>query len=168
MASERFERAMDHVLKWEGGYVDHPSDPGGATKYGISLRFYQEHVDPSADKEVIEFLTLEEARDLYYQYFWLPAYEKIGDDDLATMLFSSGVNMGTGRAVRIIQQAANNLGQKLKVDGVMGPKTLAALNMYMPKVVLREYRKLLMLRYLDIAKVRHPFLRGWARRVLDL
>lgn len=167
MYSERFKRAMDHVLKWEGGYVDHPDDPGGATKYGISLRFLEE-IWPGADGDTIANLSTEQAEDLYYQYFWLPGYEKICDERIATMLFSSGVNMGIARAIRISQQTANNLGQKLKVDGVLGPKTLAALNMYAPEVFLREMRKLLILRRLDIAKVRHPFIRGWVRRDLDL
>lgn len=165
--SRRFDKALDHVMKWEGGYVDHPDDPGGATNFGISLRFLQ-GIMPAADENTIRDLREQDAADLYLEHFWLPAYDRLHDARVATILFSTGVNMGVARAVRIAQQTANNLGFKLKVDGVFGPKTLSALDSLTPDAMLTEMRKLLVLRRLDIAKVKHPFIRGWIRRDLDL
>ncbi len=85
-----FESAMDFVLKWEGGYVYDPKDPGGETKWGISKSAY-----PTLD---IKDLTEQEARDIYRVDYW----EKLGCDYLLwpvnLVVFDTAVNMGAKRA----------------------------------------------------------------------
>ncbi len=84
------ERALDFVMKWEGGYVNDPKDPGGETKWGISKRAY-----PMLD---VKSLTKEEAADIYRHDYW----EKAGCGDLPRPLdmvvFDTAVNMGVRRA----------------------------------------------------------------------
>lgn len=121
-ASARFARCVAEVLRHEGGYVDHPRDPGGATNRGIThltLADWRGHPVTKAD---VQALTEKEAREIYRVRFWnaiqgdrLPA-----GVDLA--VFDFAVNSGPGRAARMLQQ---QLG--VVADGAIGPVTLAAI-----------------------------------------
>ena len=156
----RFEGAIGTVLKHEGGYVNDPADPGGETKYGISKRSYP-HVN-------IKALTVEQAKAIYRRDFW--RYDRIGNQRVATKVFDMGVNMGSSRAHRILQQAVRNLGQKIAVDGKIGPKTLAATNRADAQRLLLELRALQAERYVNIVLGRpqsKKFLRGWLRRAVS-
>lgn len=94
-----FDRAMQFILKWEGGFVDHPSDPGGRTKYGLSQRAY-----PMLD---IINLTLDDADMIYKKDYWMAA----GCDKLtwpmSLVVFDTAVNMGVGRAKSFQPKAFN-------------------------------------------------------------
>jgi len=85
-----FDKAIKFVLKWEGGYSNDPNDPGGETNFGISKRSY-----PELD---ISKLTLKQAKEIYYQNYWL----KCGCDNLPypfnIIVFDTAVNMGRSRA----------------------------------------------------------------------
>lgn len=89
-----FEKALQFVLKWEGGYSNDPNDPGGETKYGISKRSY-----PELD---ISKLTLKQAEKIYYENYWL----KTGCDQLPypfnIVVFDTAVNMGRRRALEFL------------------------------------------------------------------
>ena len=89
-----FERAIQFVLKWEGGYTNDPNDPGGETKFGISKRSY-----PELD---ISKLTLKQAKEIYYQNYWL----KAGCDELPfpfnIVVFDTAVNMGRRKAIEFL------------------------------------------------------------------
>jgi lysozyme family protein len=110
------------IMQMEGGHkaTDHPSDPGGLTKYGISQRSY-----PDLD---IRSLTYDEAVIIFKLDYW----DKIAGDllpwPLCLYVSDAAFNMGPVRAVRLLQKALGNV----NVDGVMGPKTLAATNRYFP------------------------------------
>ena len=86
-----FEKALEFVLKWEGGYSNDPNDPGGETKYGISKRSY-----PELD---ISKLTLGQAKEIYYQNYW----KKCSCDELPypfnIIVFDTAVNMGKRKAL---------------------------------------------------------------------
>lgn len=111
-----FQLALDHILLFEGGLVDHPKDPGGITKYGISLRAY-----PDLGADGIRALTKEDAGVLYKRDYWdamrcdeLPA-------EIRLMAFDCAVNQGVGYARRMLQASLS-----VVVDGAIGPLTLAA------------------------------------------
>lgn len=110
-----FSSVIKMILEHEGGYVNHPSDPGGETKYGISKRAY-----PDID---IANLTEEDAEEIYYRDYW----SKIKGDDLppavACVIMDYAVNSGISRASKAIQHAC---GIK-KGDGIIGPHTLSAI-----------------------------------------
>lgn len=111
--SAAFDSAFTRVLGNEGGYVFNPADPGGETNWGISTRSY-----PNTD---IKNLTRDQARDIYFQDFWLP----LNGDSIAAgvgfQLFDFAVNSGIQTAVRAYQRALN-----VADDGHFGPASLAA------------------------------------------
>lgn len=108
-----FIRAVDLVLKHEGGLVDHPADPGGLTNFGISQRAY-----PDLD---IRRLTRQQAMEIYHRDYWLPIRCDELPEPVAVVLFDMAVNMGRDRAVRLLQRALN-----IPQDGLIGPRTIAA------------------------------------------
>lgn len=132
-----FESAMKDVLRWEGGFNEIPEDPGGATNFGISLRFYKENIDPMADRDTIMNLTKEEATDIYKVHFWNPyPYDKL-PYIIAKKTFNFAINMGTRRAFKLLQRAIMAAtGEMIKDDGVIGPKTLKQLGKADPYCVL--------------------------------
>ncbi len=94
---ETFDRCIRAVLSEEGGLSDHPQDPGGLTKYGISRRAY-----PDLD---IRRLTMDEAIELYRRDYWNPVHGTDLPASLALLVFDSAVNQGAGTAVRLLQKA---------------------------------------------------------------
>jgi lysozyme family protein len=132
-----FERAIPHILLHEGGFVNHPNDPGGATNFGISLRFLrgfpQEgdlNRDGRVDIEDIVNMTREQASQIYRRHWWdRYQYGRINDQTIATKVFDLSVNMGADRAHRLLQTALNNtFGLRLTVDGVLGNASFVAIN----------------------------------------
>jgi lysozyme family protein len=164
-----FMRSMPELLRWEGGYVDHPDDPGGATNFGISLRFYQENIDPTADKITIMNLKKDDAYEIYYKHFWLPGkYDQLQNFGLAKRTFCFGVNMGIKRANKLLQRALKaSTGEDVVVDGIIGPKTLEVLKGADEKATVAALKSEAAGRYRTLA-IANPklkvFLKGWLNR----
>lgn len=158
-----FEKAVEVVLAHEGGYVDHKSDPGGETKYGISKRSY-----PNVD---IKNLTIARAKQIYFNDFWSPyKYDQIINDAIATKLFDTSVNVGPKRAFRFMQQALNQMGKSLVADGIMGDKTVEAINAVDNFVLLNVYRSVQAEYYKGLVAAdpkKAVFLKGWLRRAQE-
>lgn len=157
----KFLAAVEVVLRHEGGYVNHPDDPGGETNFGITKRTYP-HLD-------IKALTKQDAIKIYHQDWWLRyGYDRITDPDVATKTFDLSVNMGPGGGHRILQRAVNlTMNEHLIVDGIIGPLTIAATNKADPEKVLQAMRFLAAEYYYHIAKKRpasRTFLMGWLNR----
>lgn len=102
-----FDDAVERVLAAEGGYVNHPNDPGGETNYGIAKRSY-----PDVD---IRNLTRDGAKAIYFRDFWLPCGEGL-PSALKYQVFDAAVNHGIGNAVRMLQRAVG-----VADDGHWGP-----------------------------------------------
>ena len=155
----KFDDIIEVVLHHEGGYVNDPKDPGGETNFGIAKRSH-----PDVD---IKNLTEEGAKEIYKEHYW--DRNKVEDlpENLRHIYFDMCVNQGRSRAVRIMQRAANAKGANLKVDGGMGPKTIAA----MDGVELDRVRAYLVKYYADLV-TRKPdlekFYFGWFRRALEV
>ena len=156
-----FNEIIEVVLHHEGGYVNDPDDPGGETNFGIAKRSH-----PDVD---IANLTKDGAKEIYKQHYW--DRNKVGDlpDELKHIAFDMYVNMGRSRGVKIIQEASNAKGAGLKVDGGMGPKTLAAIKE--SGVELERVRAYRVKYYADLV-TRKPdlekFYFGWFRRGLEV
>ena len=156
----RFDLAIDTILKHEGGYVNDPDDPGGETNFGISKRQY-----PKLD---IAKLTVQQAKLLYRQDYW--KYDEIISQPVATKVFDMAVNMGHGRAHRILQEALLNIGEHIRVDGALGPQTTKATNGSEYEELLSEIRVLMAVRYAQIALARptsRKYLHNWMRRAFS-
>ena len=155
----KFDDIIEVVLNHEGGYVNDPKDPGGETNFGIAKRSH-----PDVD---IKNLTEEGAKEIYKEHYW--DRNKVEDlpENLRHIYFDMCVNQGRSRAVRIMQRAANAKGANLKVDGGMGPKTIAA----MDGVELDRVRAYRVKYYADLV-TRKPdlekFYFGWFRRALEV
>ena len=170
-------KAVKVLLRKEGLFSDHPADPGGATKYGISLRFYRNNIKKDATRDDIVALTLEEATEIIKTYFWdeMGLYAVVSDD-VATFLLSLGFNTGQSRAIKIAQKAINlalvdqysNGAQKLKVDGVNGTNTTNAINLVYPDGLMFHLRTEAWKYYKKIMN-KNPklkaFKNGWYNRV---
>ena len=155
----QFDEIIEVVLHHEGGYVNDPDDPGGETNFGIAKRSH-----PDVD---IANLTKDGAKEIYKEHYWDRNKVESLSEDLRHIYFDMCVNQGRGRAVKILQKAANAKGADLKVDGGMGPKTIAA----MDGVELQRVRAYRVKYYADLV-TRKPdlekFYFGWFRRALEV
>ena len=96
-----FEKAMEFVLRHEGGYVNHPSDPGGETKYGIAKRSH-----PTVD---IKNLTIDGAKGIYISEYWKPSGAGTLDNDLSMVHFDTAVNCGVHKALHILRDSGGDV-----------------------------------------------------------
>lgn len=168
-ADARFRACLDVVLPHEGGFVDDPEDPGGATKFGISLRAAQgfgsladvDH-DGDVDRSDILELTVEDAAGIYRAQYWTTLRCDEIPAGLDLMLFDFGVNAGPTAAVRLLQGAL-----AVKVDGVIGPKTLAAVRAADRPRAIDAMATRRQQFYRSLAKFPR-FGRGWLRRTEEV
>ena len=104
------------ILKSEGGWVNHPSDPGGETNLGVTKRVWEEWVGHPV--ESMKNLTKDQVAPLYEQKYWRPCYGEVLPRGLDLIVFSMGVNAGPGRSVKLLQSSIGCI-----PDGVIGPRT---------------------------------------------
>lgn len=128
-----FDACLAEVLKHEGGYADHPADPGGATNRGVTKRVWEEWVGHEVTKDDIKALTVEDVTPLYRKRFW----DACKCDNLHAgvdyVVFDVAVNSGTGRAAKFLQEAVG-----ATPDGSIGPRTLAAADSFGPKLIINK------------------------------
>jgi lysozyme family protein len=155
-----FDRAVAHVLSHEGGFVDHPRDPGGATNFGITRETLSWARGRRASIDDIRLLTREEAISIYRRLYWdtVRADELPPGVDLA--VFDLAVNSGPSRAIRMLQKALG-----VQADGIIGPVTLKAVWEADPSETIRRLSRA-RLGFLSRLATWSVFGRGWRRRVL--
>lgn len=178
-ARSHFDVAIEKVFFHEGNYVDDPFDPGGATKYGISLRWLSGlgldfDNDGDVDKHDIQRMTRAQAKDLYYQKWWKPyPYNRIDDIEISSKLFDMAVNMGTKQAVKLLQLSLNEFHMRdvIKIDGVLGNRTVMVINKLYDDNDILHFMRLLRDNQGDFYKSlikKNPHLKkfekGWIRR----
>jgi lysozyme family protein len=120
--TDRFARALPLVLAAEGGFVDHPRDPGGRTNMGVTQRAYDDwQAYIGADRRDVIDITAREVEQIYRVRYWDAVHGDALPAGLAYVVFDAGVNSGPARAVKWLQAAVG-----VAVDGICGPQTLAA------------------------------------------
>jgi len=153
--SELFLRCIPIILKNEGGYTNHPKDPGGETNMGIARKFYPD--------EDIKNMTKERATFLYYRDYWTPMnLEGIKDENLVLQVFDFGVNAGIRISIKLLQRIVG-----VGDDGVIGPITLWAVNNYGDTLYSRFIKRRKVF-YMNLAAKKpdlETFLKGWLRRI---
>lgn len=180
--SNQFNHAVKVVLKHEGGFVNHKKDPGGATNYGVSLRFLLRNEadiklagldldkdgDGDIDAEDIAQMTEKDARDVYFKFWWDKYnYKQILDVDLATKIMDMSVNMGAKQAHKLVQRACRACGTVLVDDGILGPKSFKAINKCADGVLLgaiRTEQKHFYLKLIENNPNFMAFKTGWLNR----
>lgn len=151
-----FSEALQHVLKHEGGYIDHPNDPGGETNFGITVAVAREN-GYLGDMRTIPMSVVES---IYKRKYW----DKVRADEMPESvrfaLFDYAVNSGPGAAIRALQRVLS-----VADDGVLGPMTLAAAQAQSAGLGARlnGYR----LKFMTELKIWPTFSKGWARRIAD-
>jgi lysozyme family protein len=170
-----FNTAIEVVLRHEGGFVDNPSDPGGATDYGVSARWLKskglleqlEEGDKTQDEVMaIREMTKAQAMGFYKAYFWdFYKYQNLQAQPVATKVFDTGVNLGPSRSHRILQGILG-----LIPDGVLGPKTFAEANALSPSTLVVKFQTAQANFYRGLV-AKNPklsvFLSGWVNRAYD-
>ncbi len=177
MSHSRFDDAINPIIKQEGGYVNHPNDRGGPTKWGITLNFYQESVDSDATKEDIKNLSKETAKELYKTSFWQPNNFVVGELSLGDLpvpigevILSYSINMGQKTGHALLQKGINNLGYDISEDGWLGPNTIDTAENCDPLELLKAISIKASTRYNEIIlsnRSQRVFLEGWMRRIID-
>lgn len=159
MAKDSFDTLMPHLFRHEGGFADHPRDPGGATKYGITRATLSAWRDRPVSKTDVRRLTQAEAAAIYRARYWTVVKADALPDGVDYCVFDAAVNSGPARAAKWLQAAV-----RVTQDGVIGPKTLAAANAADPARLVEDLCdiRLAFLRGLSTWSV---FGRGWERRV---
>jgi lysozyme family protein len=159
---DNFEQCLALVLKHEGGYVNHPKDPGGMTNLGVTKRVWEEYVGHSVDEAAMRALGPQDVAPLYKKNYW----DKIRGDDLPSGVdyacFDLAVNSGVGRAAKFLQQAVG-----VSADGVIGPATLDAIEKANPRDLATEICDL-RLNFLQSLPTFATFGKGWSRRVSEV
>ena len=151
---DNFDECLKMLLHHEGGYVNHPKDPGGETNLGVTKRVYEKWGGTKDMKD----LTVEDVAPIYKKEYW----DKCRCDDLESgvdwAVFDWAVNSGTGRAAKAIQKICG-----AAQDGVIGPKTLALINTQNTEYVIEEFGKIRQDFY-ESLKTFDTFGKGWTRR----
>ena len=164
-----FDLFLPMLLRFEGGYVDDPEDPGGETNKGITMHTFQQcshellGLEPTSEN--LKGLTDAQAGILYKTRYWSKMQgDLIELQDLANIICDFFVNAGT-HATRLLQQVLNGMGAHVVEDGVIGAACLQALSGMDPVEVYRRY-KVGRREYYNMLGQRFPkFLTGWLRRV---
>jgi lysozyme family protein len=135
--AEIFDACLAFTLREEGGYVDDPADPGGATNMGITLATYRQWSgDPNLAPAQVQDMTLRTVRAIYRTLYWNP----LRADDLPAgvdlSVFDMGVNAGIWASAKLLQQAIGFTGDA--VDGWIGPETLAAVDKFDARVLVDD------------------------------
>lgn len=167
MPSAAFNASLPFILRWEGGFVDHPADPGGRTNKGVTQRVYdawrRRQGLPQRDVKLIED---GEVHTIYESGYWIPPRCDLLAQPLGLVQFDTAVNMGPGRAVRFLQQAVG-----CDVDGDFGPGTERAVAGCEPGDAVAKYCNVREGFYKQIVQNKPSqavFLKGWMNRLNSL
>jgi lysozyme family protein len=169
--SPNFRIALAETLSHEGGYANHPNDPGGVTMRGVTIGTWAKWTrrgKSSITVEEMRSLTMEDIMPLYHAWYWraVRADELPGGLDFVT--FDIAVNSGAKRAVKMLQKAINKLGRiHIIVDGVIGPKTISAANKINVFDLIDEVGNTRLWFYFDLSTFR-TFGKGWMKRLLKV
>jgi lysozyme family protein len=158
--SSSFESAVALVLQHEGGFVNHPRDPGGATNFGITRETLSRSRGRPASVEDVRRLTREEAASIYRSLYWRTVRADELPLGLDLAVFDLAVNSGPKRAVTMLQSVLG-----VAADGLIGPVTIKAANRADPAETVRRLTRA-RLGFLSRLATWPVFGRGWRRRVL--
>ncbi len=167
--SELFSKILTNTLHHEGGWSDHPVDPGGATMKGVTMKTYSDFLGRPAMKDELRRIPDDHLRAIYRKGFW----DKIRGDDIAAIspglaacVFDFAVNSGPGRAAKALQSLCGAV-----TDGAIGPNTIkqvAAWVEIMGSQKAIEAYQVFRQHYLESLGTFATFGKGWTRRVSEM
>ena len=155
---QNFEQCMGWLLEHEGGYINHPSDPGGETNFGVTRAVYEQYAGRQVMDGEMEGLTHDDVYPIYRENYW----NRVRGDDLPSgvdwSVFDWGVNSGTSRAAKALQRIAG-----VEQDGGIGPMTLQAVLEVEPAEIVEQMHHMRDGFYRSLSTF-DTFGRGWIRR----
>ena len=155
---ENFDKCLEMLLEHEGGYVNHPSDPGGMTNLGVTKRVYDEWIGRESTEQEMRDLTPEDVGPIYRKNYW----SRLRLDDVGSgidwALMDFCVNSGPSRPAKALQRAVGAV-----ADGAVGPKTLQLVAEKDPEFVI-DYIYTIRQAFYESLRTFDTFGRGWTRR----
>lgn len=158
----RFAACLSLILAHEGGYVDHPSDPGGATNLGVTIGTLSDWLKRPATKAEVKALTPATVAPIYEARYWKAAHCHELPAGVDYMCFDLAVNSGVGRARKYLQRAAG-----VNDDGIIGPATMAAVKARKPMQLVDSISGLREAFYRGLPTF-PTFGKGWMRRLSEV
>lgn len=159
MAASNWDSAFKLMLQSEGGFVNHPSDPGGMTNLGVTKATWENWVGRQSDEKEMRGLTPEKVEPLYKKKFW----DTCRCDELPSgidyLVFDFAVNAGPGRSIKTLQTAVGTT-----PDGGIGPMTLAAVNSFSEPELIEKFSQAKEDFYRSLNTF-DTFGKGWLNRV---
>jgi lysozyme family protein len=157
-----WQKSFELMLKSEGGFVNHPSDPGGMTNLGVTKSTWENWVGRESDENEMRSLTPEKVEPLYKKKFW----DAVRADELPTgisyLVFEFAVNAGVGRSIKTLQSAVGTT-----PDGWFGPITMVALQAIDPHELIERFSQAKEEFYRSLSTF-SVFGKGWLNRVADV
>jgi lysozyme family protein len=159
---ENFNEALEAILHHEGGFVNHPKDPGGMTNLGVTKRVWEEWVGHEVDEKAMRALTPETVGPMYKAKYW----DKIKGDELPTgvdyAVFDAAINSGPGRAAKWLQSVVGAV-----PDGAIGAGTLGKVAAMDAEDIVEKYQET-RLAFMQSLPTWDTFGKGWGRRVTEV
>jgi lysozyme family protein len=155
---QNFDKSLEMLLKHEGGYVNHPRDPGGMTNLGVTKRVYEAWVGHEVDEAAMRALKPDDVAPIYRANYWDAVWGDHLPSGVDFSVFDWGVNSGPARAIKALQRIVGSVS-----DGIMGPKTMqAVMDMDAEKIIdlMHGERQ----RFYERLDTFDTFGRGWTRR----
>jgi lysozyme family protein len=160
---DNFDECLKHLLVHEGGFVNHPKDPGGMTNLGVTAKVWAEWVGHDVNEKIMRELTPTDVAPLYKRKYW----DAVRADELVSGLdycvFDCAVNSGPGRAIKFLQSCVG-----ATPDGGFGPATMAAVSKSQNAKKLIEDYSNERLEFLMSLPTFDTFGKGWSRRVKEV
>jgi lysozyme family protein len=157
-----WQKSFELMLQSEGGFVNHPSDPGGMTNLGVTKATWEGWVGREVDEAEMRGLTPEKVEPLYKERYW----DAVRGDELPAgisyLCFDFAVNAGAGRSIKTLQTAVG-----VPVDGGFGPITMAAVQAFDPVELIERFSQAKENFYRSLTTF-STFGKGWLNRVADV
>jgi len=154
-----WDKSFSELIKSEGGFVNNPKDPGGATNWGVTKAVWEAWVKHPVTVDDMKKLTQEEVKPLYYEKYLKP----VKGDELPIgvdfLVFSFGVNAGVGRAVKTLQTSLGTV-----ADGAIGQNTMKKIQEADSKTLIENFSNAKISFYKSLSTF-PTFGKGWLNRV---
>jgi lysozyme family protein len=159
-----FLKCLKVVLRNEGGYVNHPNDPGGETNKGITHYVYNRYrKSRNLPEQSVKLISKEEVYDIYYSIYWNPMdLDDIENEELILQVFDFGVNAGIRTSIKLLQRIIG-----VDDDGYVGKITLTRIKSYEGDLLAKftARRKIFYMNLVAKKPELEVFLKGWLNRV---
>jgi lysozyme family protein len=163
MAAVTYAEAIRRLLIHEGGYTNHPSDPGGPTNFGITIHDYRKYVKPGATAADVRAMKLDEAKAIYRAKYWNATRCDALPAGVDYAVFDYGVNSGIGRAGKVLRRVLKLAASTSTVTGEVAAAAGAVDAAWLVTAICDER-----LRFLKALRTWPVFGKGWGRRVAEV